>query len=538
MKKHLFYLLILTIFVSSCAQSSTSTGVFSSSNDTSSINHSSILSSNSQNYDELFSFTLLENNTYAIRAKNNIITGDLIIPEYYHGLRVTEISERGFYNCSNIDSITLSNNLVSIKKEAFYSTGKTNHLIIPDNVEELGSLCFSCSKIKELTIGEGITTISSGAFDNAEIEAIHLGKNVKAIEKNAFNFNKFSSISLGDKVEELNPQAFGQISTFKEFAVDSKNPYFMAIDGVLYTKDMKKLVCFPYDKEVKDFKVPEGVETIGSYSCTYCPKLTGDFSFSSTVETVEDYALCEIKGLKSIILNEGLETMGRCCISCLNVHTIHLPASLKQIQEDTNMSFCGFGDANYTMTIDPNNQSYIIFNNALYTKDYKKLIMCFEHEAEDYYFHDETSTSAQSSFTNIRSNSIKRIITNDKLQFFNSIVRSIDLNRLEEIIFNESLSYILGFQDARSLKTVIIPSGINEISNNFFYDCISLSSLTLSASINTIGKYAFHNNKALTSLTFLGTVEQWDAIEKDSEASDKRIIVVCSNGQRELVPQP
>lgn len=48
----------------------------------------------------------------------------------------------------------------------------------------------------------------------------------------------------------------------EKFEVRPTNPYLTTLDGVLYSKDMKKLIGFPSDKKIENFVVPEGVENI------------------------------------------------------------------------------------------------------------------------------------------------------------------------------------------------------------------------------------------------------------------------------------
>lgn len=59
----------------------------------------------------------------------------------------------------------------------------------------------------------------------------------------------------------------------KAFEVDSENQYFTAVDGVLFSKDMKTLIYYPpakgvefnnlgQAKEMTRYVIPDGVETI------------------------------------------------------------------------------------------------------------------------------------------------------------------------------------------------------------------------------------------------------------------------------------
>lgn len=51
-------------------------------------------------------------------------------------------------------------------------------------------------------------------------------------------------------------------SSIKKFTVNADNPYFTAVDGVIYSKDMTRLVAVPHDKAAS-LKIPSTVKVIG-----------------------------------------------------------------------------------------------------------------------------------------------------------------------------------------------------------------------------------------------------------------------------------
>lgn len=73
-----------------------------------------------------------------------------------------------------------------------------------------------------------------------------------------------------------------------EIAVPEENKTYTAKDGVLYTKDMKKLVYCPPGKTGR-LVVPEGVESIGLMAFQECAKLTS-ISLPSTVSEIHEGA--------------------------------------------------------------------------------------------------------------------------------------------------------------------------------------------------------------------------------------------------------
>ena len=76
-------------------------------------------------------------------------------------------------------------------------------------------------------------------------------------------------------------------------------------DGVLYSKDMKKLLCYPSASGKSIFKIPSGVEYIGSFAFASEESLEYVI-IPETVSVIDDYAfwftkLCRVEGCDGVI---------------------------------------------------------------------------------------------------------------------------------------------------------------------------------------------------------------------------------------------
>ena len=101
-------------------------------------------------------------------------------------------------------------------------------------------------------------------------------------------YNPLEVIWIPESVEVIKPSAFGCCIFLESIEVDEGNRFFKSVDGVLFSKDGKKLLAFPAGRMEENYIVPEGVEVIGENafqnSCVY--KIT----MASTVKQIKNNA--------------------------------------------------------------------------------------------------------------------------------------------------------------------------------------------------------------------------------------------------------
>ncbi len=154
---------------------------------------------------------------YTIWAKDDNLSGDVVIPETFKKKPITEISEYAFSNCDNIDSITMPDTIISIGKYAFKNcTGITEiklssnletigigafincvsltSIEIPDSVYEIetdfwGTKTFEgCNALKVVRLGKGITNIKYKIFDECSaLDSIYVTSMLAGVENFAFS---------------------------------------------------------------------------------------------------------------------------------------------------------------------------------------------------------------------------------------------------------------------------------------------------------------------------------------------------------------
>lgn len=133
------------------------------------------------------------------------------------------------------------------------------------------------------------------------------GKKVVSLGLTFSKCRPLRAVVVGANISEISPAAFSDNISLKYFAVDSRNPYFTAKDGILYRKDMKELICCPLGKE-GNVEVPKGVTSIGKNAFSGCHLVAG------------------------VTLPEGLVSIGEAAFgNCISLSEITVPGSVAEL---------------------------------------------------------------------------------------------------------------------------------------------------------------------------------------------------------------
>lgn len=174
------------------------------------------------------------------------------------------------------------------------------------------------------------------------------GKVVTSIARHPFKWDEsIETVYIGKDVKELRGESFVNLRALKQFIVDEQNENFRSVDGVLYTKDMKTLLCCPKAYEGKaEFKVPATVEIISRSALSDCK--FEKILLPEGLKRIESMAFLKAENLKEInsykgetvyaSLPEGLEFIGLDAFNYASGLTyLYIPSSVKEIGA---YSFC------------------------------------------------------------------------------------------------------------------------------------------------------------------------------------------------------
>lgn len=260
--------------------------------------------------------------------------------------KIIEIKESTFDTCSELKTINFAEGLKTIGYRAFWQCENIIELNFPSTLKEIGTSAFEglgsrANGIKDLVFSEGLETIGDFAFAyNEYIETITFPSTLKTIGKYAFMQNyALKEVNLAEGIIELQEGAFfyntnirkvnipstlqtigfncfasSEFSSLcngiEEFNVSPDSNYFKNVDGVVYSKDGKKLVI-----------APSGIEFSN-----------GHYTVLDGVEEINDHAFYNCGSLKSITLPSSLKKIGKAPFFLTKLSSINYLGSVEEFK--------------------------------------------------------------------------------------------------------------------------------------------------------------------------------------------------------------
>ena len=265
---------------------------------------------------------------------------ELKIPDNINGNPVTEISSISTPN-SYWGRAALGETIASDYEEKAYSHNEEyhyetewqvrtdsilKHVEIPDSVKTIGAFAFAnCISLQDIIIPNSVECIECGAFYHCNsLREINIPASVTSfktdmlLDEHTYLFDATGWTYFDKYIELTSP--FICCDNLTRINVDSNNPSFTSVDGVLFTKDMTGLIQYPTGKADKVYTVPNSVKTI-----------IGNHMGNPVLSVVEG-AFSYNTELEQIILPEGLEEIGSGAFAgCISLERLDFPKSVTAI---------------------------------------------------------------------------------------------------------------------------------------------------------------------------------------------------------------
>lgn len=297
---------------------------------------------------------------------------------------------------------------------------------------------------KNYTVPNGIKAITSYAISSSRfLESISLNEVTRLVGSAIYNAPKLTTITLPKKLKPFTYETgdgmmeggFEACPNLTEYKVDPGNADFVAVNGVLFSKDMKTLYFYPAAKAGASYTIP------------------------STVELIARQAFQGVKGIT----------------------TMHIPAKVKNINA---MAFRGMSNLE-RIIFDANSQLEDIQYYAFWSCNKLKevtLPKSLLYLNEIFYVCTGLETINIPAGSKLRGIKIKAFATNTKLKAFN-FLGDCDLEKIERNVF----------ADLSNLQSFKIPKSVKTIESNAFIGCTNMKTVTFdpNADMVEIGAGAF-----------------------------------------------
>lgn len=233
---------------------------------------------------------------------------------------IEKLGRWAFSGCSELKSINLPETLTEIPDFAFSDTGFTS-IEIPNTVTRIGAQAFWGTDISELNIPNSVTSIGRLAFGcMTKLKSVYVPSSVIHFDAAPFSYGGYISVE----------QGYAPILT--EIIVAPDNPAYASIDGVLYDKDVTRLISCPAAKDT--IVIPNTVKTIGEGALAGCYKLKY-VALNPNISTIEDFAFFACISLERVDFPSSLTEIPRYTFfnsSHMSIKVIDIPASVRKIK--------------------------------------------------------------------------------------------------------------------------------------------------------------------------------------------------------------
>ena len=269
--------------------------------------------------------------------------GGLDAAEYAIPEGILSIGENAF--CENLTSVTISDGVTSILSRAFANCANLTSVSIPDSVTFIGNYAFSnCSNLTGITIPDSITSIGDSVF---------------------FYCISLTSVTIPNSVTSIGTNPFSGCSQLQITQISPDHPVLATIDGVLFEKTTKTLICYPVALDAAEYAIPEGILSIGDAAFLGCKNLNGIF-IPDSILSIGDSAFLGCDNLTSVTIPDSVTFISAYAFSgCGNLTSVTIPDSVTSIGVD---AFSGCSD-NLVLTVgrDSYAKSYAEENGISYT---------------------------------------------------------------------------------------------------------------------------------------------------------------------------
>ena len=277
------------------------------------------------------------------------------------GSNLKVIEQKAFAKTTELTSVTIPKSVTTMGTGVFQESGLTT-LAFENGIalEEIPQNAFYGTKITSVVIPGSVTLINHSAFrETANLTSVTFGTtNPVHIGSNVFYHSGLTSVNIPANITYIGEYAFVGLRSLTEFTVSADNPYYTTVNGLLMSKDGRKLITVPAGR-TGTLTVPVSVEVIGfgafedskltsitfpvdaniltfGYRAFYNADGLTEMTIPASVVSINYYAFAMCDNLERITFADGSRLTGvyeGAFYGCKNLEDITLPDSIVEISD-------------------------------------------------------------------------------------------------------------------------------------------------------------------------------------------------------------
>lgn len=346
----------------------------------------------------------------------------------------------------------------------------------------------------------------------------------------SFNFASAKEIVLGDTFATLEFTEFSA-SKLEKITVDENNPYFASVDGVLFSKDMTKLIWYPMGKTLESYVVPDGVTQIGKEAFSYNSTLkkvtlpescsiVDERAFNATnIEKIDipgcmyinDYAFANCEKLVSVILPEGIVAIGNYAFESSGITTLLLPGSVTYVG-DYAFAFC-------------DKLTKVVIKEGVGSISNRAFSGCG----------NLTEIDMPDAYVDLGSNAFTKAVDGD------FVVDNYLVKASGEGVYTvpEGVEYVASyaFSELADIKEIIIPDNVKGI-GKYCFENSGVEKITIGKNVEYIELNAFEGCNNLAEIVISEENESYIVTDDGLYTKDKTILLKYMGGKRDYFDVP
>ena len=415
------------------------------------------------------------------------------------------ISDRAFYNCSCLESVTIPEGVTHIGAYAFESCSGLTNVTMPDGLKSIGERAFFyCDSLTSVTIPDSVTDIGGEAFDGCySLTAVYIhdlaawceisfendpGANPLYHAQHLYlnGVEVAGNLVIPDGVTSIGSGAFYECSGLANVTIPDSvtnigyNAFFgcSSLTSVSIPDGVTSLRAFSGCSGLASVTLPESITSIGGFSG--CSSLT-NIIIPGSVTNIEGGAFSGCSGLAEVTIPDGVTSIGDAAFSnCWSLTSVTIPDSVTRLG---NAAFSGCrGLTSVTILGNvTNNWSHYLYSDAVHSPTPSPFYPC----------------------TNLST-----LVFGGKMSQIGNFM-FYRCRNLTSVTIPDGVTRIgvCAFYGCRGLTIVRIPDSVTSIEEEAFSGCSGLRSVTIPKSVTSIGKNAFSDCGDLETLYVPATWE-------------------------------